>query len=685
MNAADLSSRAARVPRWLWIVGGLFAALVVLAVVFDWNWLKGPIERRVSAATGREFAIGGDLDVDLGLTPRIRADRIRLANVPSAREKQMATLERLELRIELLPLLRGRVELPYVDLQTPRLALERDAAGKGNWIFDTQKPSGAPVRIPLVRELRIENGELKVHEPSLQTDLRLSLDSGKPARGETRAPLLAKGEGSYRGRPFKLDGRVDSPLNLQDKEHPYHVDVRAAAGATRAHASGALLGQLQLDDFDILFEMAGADLGDLYDLVGIPLPQTPPYALKGRLGRDVNGAHDVWSYRKFAGKVGDSDLAGDASLDVGGERPLLQANLVSQKLDLDDLAGMLGANPSTAANETASDAQRREAAARHDRQRVLPDTAFKLDKLRVMDADVRLQAERIDAPKLPLEKMSAHLRLDSGVLKLEPLDFSAAGGTIASRITLDARNPVIDTIAVADVRGLQLGKLFPTVQITQKGTGLLAGAVALKAKGNSVAEMLGNADGNIGLVMGPGHVSNLLVELAGLDVAESLKYLIDKDRQIPLRCAYADFNIEGGQMGARALAFDTTDTVIFGQGNIDLREERIDMRLVPQPKDKSPVSLRVPLKIGGTFKDPAFHPEAGPLILRGAAAVALYSVAPPAALLALIETGPGENIDCAPAPGTKVEAAPDAPPQAARAIQSTGGADPQSATRAPQR
>ena len=57
----------------------------------------------------------------------------------------------------------------------------------------------------------------------------------------------------------------------------------------------------------------------------------------------------------------------------------------------------------------------------------------------------------------------------------------------------------------------------------------------------------------------------------------------------------------------------------------------------------------MPLKIGGSFKDPSLRPEAGPLALRGAAAAALYSIAPPAALLALIETGPGENIDCGPA------------------------------------
>ena len=194
-----------------------------------------------------------------------------------------------------------------------------------------------------------------------------------------------------------------------------------------------------------------------------------------------------------------------------------------------------------------------------------------------------------------------------------------------------------------------MGKLFPTVQMVKAGSGDLSGAIALTAQGNSIAHMLGSANGNVGLIMGAGHVSNLLVELAGLDVAESLKYLIDKDREIPLRCAFAAFDIQDGVMTTKGLAFDTSDTAIFGQGAIDMRAEVIDMRLSPQPKDKSPLTLRVPLKIGGTFKDPSFSPEAGPLVLRGAAAAALYSIAPPAALLALIETGPGKNIDCNPA------------------------------------
>ena len=67
------------------------------------------------------------------------------------------------------------------------------------------------------------------------------------------------------------------------------------------------------------------------------------------------------------------------------------------------------------------------------------------------------------------------------------------------------------------------------------------------------------------------------------------------------------------------MAFDTSDTVILGQGTLSLRDEELDLVLRPQP---------------------------GPLLARASLAAVLYAVAPPAALLALIETGPGEDVGC---------------------------------------
>src|SRR5690606_22342164 len=106
------------------------------------------------------------------------------------------------------------------------------------------------------------------------------------------------------------------------------------------------------------------------------------------------------------------------------------------------------------------------------------------------------------------------------------------------------------------------------------------------------------------------------------------------------------FAVEGGVMTARALALDTTDTIIVGEGTVDLRDETFDLVLKPRPKDRSILALRSPLVVDGTFRDPGFRPDMARLGLRGAIALTLGSIAPPAALLATLELGPGEDSDC---------------------------------------
>ena len=611
-------------------------ALVAFFALFDWNWLKRPLAAQISAMTGRSFSIDGNLDVDLGRVITVRAEGLRLANADGAAEPQMASLEQLELAVALWPLMRGDLELPRIHLQQPRVLLERNARGEGNWDFmqddETPDEDRAPPRVGL---LTIADGELRLHEPTLKTDLRLDFHSGEVSADDAAAPIIARGEGRYRGQPFELAARVDSPLALQVADPLYRIDLRARAGATKARLAGTLLSPLQLRDFDLDFALAGDDLAALYPLLGVALPQTPPYALKGRIGRD--GV--AWHYRDFTGRVGDSDLAGSVSIDVSGDRPHFVAKLESKRLGIDDLGGFVGAIPSAGAGDIAS-------AARAENPRVLPDRPYDLAKLRAMDADVQLRVAALQAPGLPLESMNVHLHLDDGLLKLDPLTVGVAGGTMRGTLQLNARDNLIAVEAAVQAREVQLPKLVPGAEIMEQAVGRIGATINLRARGNSVAQMLAQADGDVGVAMGPGRVSALLVELAGLDVAEGLRYLIGKDRNIALHCAYADFVVKRGVMETRAFAIDTSDTALHGEGRIDLSQEKLALRLIPQPKDRSLLSLRVPLTIGGTFKSPKVRPEIGPLALRSAVAAGLFAIAPPAALLALIETGPGQDIEC---------------------------------------
>ncbi|WP_355604470.1 AsmA family protein [Xanthomonas cannabis] len=638
--AAAHTSRSPRRRRWL-IGSGIVAAIIVIFVlVFDWNWLRGPVERVVSAKTGREFRLG-HLDVDLGRTTTVRGERMRLGNASWSKRGAMAEVNAAEIDVELWPLLRGKVRLPEIRLEQPSILLEAgNDTHPGNWVFDQNDGDGS---MPRLGRLLVSNGRLQYVDDANRSDIDVAINSLAPPSSDQRAaPIGIDGKGRWKGYPFTLKGDTASPLELSQSEHPFRIDLRGSAGATRTHVRGTLTNPFQFRVFDLQMALSGQDMEDLYPLTGVAMPSTPPYTLDGRLRRDG----DVWRYEKFTGTAGDSDLSGTAEVDLRNKRPLLRADLASKRLDFDDLAGFVGAPPKTGANESANAEQKKQAAQLAASARVLPTTPYDLSKLRAMDAQVRWRAQRINAPSWPLDDMDATLKLKDGLLQLDPLNFGVAGGDIRSTIRMDARNEVITTQLKAGIRGIRLDQLFPDATLAKQASGAIGGELDLRGRGNSIAAMLGTADGSIGVGMGRGHVGNLIMELAGLDIAESLKYLVTKDRQIPVRCIFGDFGVQDGLMQSRASAFDSTDTIIVGEGTISLKNETLDLLLRPRPKDRSILSLRSPLRIAGTFKDPSFRPDFKALGVRGAIAVALGSIAPPAALLATFEPGPGQDSDC---------------------------------------
>ena len=211
-------------------------------------------------------------------------------------------------------------------------------------------------------------------------------------------------------------------------------------------------------------------------------------------------------------------------------------------------------------------------------------------------------------------------------------------------------NPAVAQVRL-NARALELNKLFPGVKLTRASFGKIHGDIDLKGRGNSVAQMLGTSGGTVAMLMGSGEVSNLLLELAGIDGGEIIKFMVEGDQNVQLRCAGAAFDVDHGLMTSRALVFDTADTVLYGTGQVSLANESMNLTVFPYPKDMSILSLRSPLKVAGTFASPKFGPDKGALAGRAGLTLALAAVNPLLGLAATIETGPGKGKDaeCGPA------------------------------------
>ena len=149
-----------------------------------------------------------------------------------------------------------------------------------------------------------------------------------------------------------------------------------------------------------------------------------------------------------------------------------------------------------------------------------------------------------------------------------------------------------------------------------------------------------------------------MMERAGLHLWEMLQLNLAGDELIELRCAIADFDVKAGVLRPNALVLDTQVTTISGSGTIDLAREQLDLTLNQKTKRTSPLALRSPLIIRGSFVKPVVGVDKGKLVTRALSAVALGLVNPLLALVPLVDPGPGQDSDCGPLLASTKKAVP---------------------------
>lgn len=640
---------------------GALALLVGVVIFFPWDLLRGPVNRYVSEQLGRRFEITQRLSVDLGLTTTVRLDGLEFANPDWASERYLIKAKAAEFDISLWPLLRGRIELPRVALFEPQVGLQMEPDGRRSWVLarDTTHSSATAD----IGTVTVDRGSLKYR--AVQQGADVTAQFSLAADKATPLPLSYQVSGKWRNESFTANGHTGPVLALsRDVRKSFALEMNAQSGKTVLRAKGTVENLQAFAGLNATFDIQGHNLDELYRLAGVVLPSTPPYKLRGQLSKQGL----VWTTTQLVGVLGSSDVSGGMQFDTSHAVPLLTGKIQSKVLDFEDLLPVIGLPVKSSATALVASASTNNSPSTPSTplplKKVLPTATLDLVRLKSMQADVVYSALNIrHAAQLPLDKGSVHVKLNEGILQLEPLVLGVAGGSLAGRVKVDVNVQPAAFDTQFDLRGVALNQLFPTIQATKTSLGKISGQVSLKGRGNSMAQMLGSASGDVAVLMGKGEMSNILMEYLGLDGGEVIKFFLSGDRNVVLRCAAVAFDVKQGLMNSKVIVLDTSDTVINGSGQVNLTDETLDIVLKPEPKDKSILSLRSPLKIGGTFASPKAGPDKVALSARAGLAIALGAINPFLALLATIEPGPGQDTDCAAATAVAAKTLSDSNPK----------------------
>lgn len=680
----------------LWLLAGT-VLLCILAVILlstvSLNFAAPWISQQLSRAINRPVDVQGALYLDWERVARyddwrahvpmpiLRVHDIRVGNAQWATsDAALASAEFLRVHLDLFPLNDKVVRLAAVDMRNGYVTLERRADGANNWTFsDPEAPDNADAPSDwqvVIDGLMLTDATLRVIDPTREMDVQLAVSSA----GSDSSPYENQWEasGEYFGVAVQGKGQMGGLLALQDDTREFPIEGLLSVGDTTLKAEGTITQPRQLAGIAMQLELSGPTMADLYPILGIALPNTPEYKTAGLLKGERGGDNNCWVYENFTGTVGGSDLQGTAIYEQRDPRPLLTADLTSNLLRFEDLGPLIGARTTdddaadaSADDDAASDNAADEAVAVDDsaeaqgetegeaagqitraeaqpEDKALPVQEVDRNMWQIMDAEVNFEGKRIENDaSLPLDDVRTHVVLEDGILKFDPLDFGVAGGTLETVLSLDGNEAPISASLQLQARGLQLSRLFPGVESMDAALGALHGNANLKSRGDSVAELLTHSSGQLSAVVSRGTVSQFLLEAAGLNVANMVFVKIFGDEQVVLQCLAAEFDITDGLVKTETFILETEDAVVTATGTVNMATEEMDIDVYPDNKSLRIFTLRSPLYVAGTFKNPEVGVQKGPVAARAGAAVVLGVVATPlAALLPLLNVGTDDETTC---------------------------------------
>jgi hypothetical protein len=563
--------------------------LVAYVATLDLSGYRGEIRQMAQERLGRELEITGDLSLTWTPGATLKVEGVRLSNADWAVEKDMVTLGSLDVALDLWPLLSGRLHVTSLRLADVVIHLEQGAEGATNWSDMT-----AALEAGASADEQASGGS--ADGSSLEADLsdvsieRMSL-TWQPGPDQVRE--------TYRIERFSVAAPDDAGL--------MKLDLNAELAGSPVALSGRIpqLGAFMAADTDLPVELSGT-VGDAEVALSTVLLRAV----------DKDGGADRVEAKQLVFGYGPVKAVGVASVTLTQPRPFLVATLAVEAVDTDDFSG------AGAGGDDGS-----------------LDAPLPVALLDAVDAEVTMTVASLLTAGLEVERIKAEIVLKDRVLTVSDIAGHMDGGTIGGSVRVDATtaNPqVVVAGALADAElGTILEKLSGKNALEATGTV----TASLTATGATPRAMLGSLDGKAATIIREGVLRNAYWELIAEDVATSfLPSLTGSERGI-LNCSVVAFEIRDGIATSSVVLVDSSRVTVAGEGTIDLVQQQIDMRLVPQPKDPSLLSLATPLLVTGPLDDPQVAPDPIAVIKDVGTSVAGGMINPLAVLLPFMSAG----------------------------------------------
>ena len=199
----------------------IFAIMIGIALTIDFGRFKGSAETLVSDLLAREFQIDGPLSLTLGRTIELNAEGLRLASTEWSNDPELASIRRLDARIDTWSLISGPILIESLVIDGVRVNLEHSAERENNWAFFKQTeeqteeaPSDRLERFPvMLNDTSISDAILSYTNPDRLMPFRFAVNELAETVDDSDR-ILVRLDGDVNETPLDLEATVLSAENL---------------------------------------------------------------------------------------------------------------------------------------------------------------------------------------------------------------------------------------------------------------------------------------------------------------------------------------------------------------------------------------------------------------------------------------------------------------------------------------
>ncbi|WP_447725732.1 AsmA family protein [Sphingomonas koreensis] len=617
----------------------IFLAWAILYITKG-QFLKGSFERIASNITDREVRVAGNFQFYFNPINLKYVSEVLTVSNPAWVKGNFFEAKKIEANVATFSFIRGGWRINIFDLQGGNVDLQWDRDGRRNtWTFTEEK--GKPLDLPLIRRAIVAGTRIRYSDPRMRLAANIAVDTVEARDDRLASSIRFRGVGTARGARFTLWGALLSP-NATVAGGKNRLALRINGVRTRADITGTLPGATEIEGAKLNADVRGRNLADAFAVFGVAVPDTRSYRLRSALTK----RGDEWRFTAMRGRFGESDLVGQFAVRLGEPRLFIDANLLTRTLDIVDAGPFIGYNPNRLEARGGAGTITQEGGHPH----VLPDAPLRVEALRNFDARVSWRVARVRAEDVPISSITLGLSLDNRLLKLSPLNFAMARGTVRSDITINARRDPVFTDYDIRLSPTPMSRLLKGFGVAESGTsGTVKARVRMTGTGNSVRDSLANANGRIAVIIPRGTMWTRNVQLSELDVGLFTQKMFEGRLKEPvaINCGLIAFTVRRGIATADPILIDTQKNVMHGRGGFSFRDETLDLAFRADGKQFSLFSGQSPVAIGGYFAKPSLNVISPELVGRAGAGLGLGVVVTPiAALIAFVDVGDAKSADC---------------------------------------